>query len=113
VCGLLSVAAAGAIVLGDGLWATIGAGIIGFCCAFILILALALPPLLAAPGDVHRVSAGMFTISYTCAVVIPIMSGASWDLSEKPAAAFMPIALCGVLLMVLAPTIRHIKPQRS
>jgi len=36
-----------------------------------LVLMLALPPLLSAPDDVHRMSAAMFTISYPCAVAIP------------------------------------------
>ena len=47
----------------------------GFSAAAILILMLALPPLLAPPDDVHRVSAAMFTISYTCAVITPVFSG--------------------------------------
>ena len=47
----------------------------GFSAAGILILVLALPPLLAAPDDVHRVSAAMFTISYSCAVIVPVISG--------------------------------------
>ena len=36
---------------------------------------LALPPRLSPPDDVHRISAAMFTISYTCAVVTPVISG--------------------------------------
>ena len=47
----------------------------------------------------------MFTISYTCAVVVPILSGLAWDLTGMPATAFVPIGLCGVLLLALAPTI--------
>ena len=43
--------------------------------AAILILVLALPPLLSPPDDVHRVTAAMFTISYSCAVIVPVISG--------------------------------------
>jgi CP family cyanate transporter-like MFS transporter len=50
----------------------------------------------------------MFTISYTCAVIVPVMSGLSWDLSGIPATAFVPIALCGLVLIMLAPAINHI-----
>jgi CP family cyanate transporter-like MFS transporter len=50
----------------------------------------------------------MFTISYSCAVIVPIISGLSWDLSGIPATAFLPIALCGFLLAILAPAINHI-----
>ncbi|HKS88189.1 MAG TPA: MFS transporter, partial [Stellaceae bacterium] len=46
-------------------WAIIaGALAMGFFGAFTLILTLALPPQLAAGGDVHRLSAGMFTFGY-------------------------------------------------
>jgi CP family cyanate transporter-like MFS transporter len=39
---------------------------------------------------------GMFTISYTIAVIVPILCGASWDLTGLPWTAFMPMALCAV-----------------
>jgi CP family cyanate transporter-like MFS transporter len=48
----------------------------------------------------------MFTVSYTCAVVTPIISGLAWDLTGIPAMAFLPIGLIGLLLVGLAPTIR-------
>ena len=69
--------------------------------------------LLAAPDDVHRVTAAMFTISYSCAVIVPVLSGLIWDLSGIPASAFVPIALCGVALIALAPAIGQIKPHGS
>jgi MFS transporter, CP family, cyanate transporter len=48
----------------------------------------------------------MFTISYSCAVVVPIISGLIWDTSGIPAAAFVPIALCNILLIVFASSVR-------
>ena len=65
-----------------------------------------LPPLLAPPDDVHRVSAAMFTISYSFAVITPVFSGLIWDLTGIAQSAFVPLGLCAVLLMVIAPTIR-------
>jgi len=47
----------------------------------------------------------MFTISYTCAVITPILSGICWDLTGVPATAFIPIGLCAVLAITLAPKI--------
>ena len=36
-------------------WAAVlGAGVIGSCCAFPLIVTLALPPQIVSTGDVHR-----------------------------------------------------------
>jgi len=81
------------------------AGLLGFANAAMLILMLALPSLLAAPEDVHRVSAAMFTISYPMAVALPILAGLLWDWSGLAAAAFAPAALCGIGILALAPTI--------
>jgi CP family cyanate transporter-like MFS transporter len=107
-CGLLCVVATGGIVFASGIWIVVAAALQGFAAAAILVLVLALPPLLSPPDDVHRVTAAMFTISYTCAVIVPVVSGLSWDLSGIPATAFVPIALCGLVLVILAPAINHI-----
>jgi len=105
VCGAGSLAAIiGIVVLpGEGIVAC--AAVLGFFAAAILILMFALPPLLAPPDDVHRVSAAMFTISYSCAVITPVFSGLAWDLTGVAWSAFVPLGVCAVILMALAPTI--------
>lgn len=108
VCGLLCVLATGGIVFGTGAWVVAAATLQGFAAAAILILVLALPPLLSPPDDVHRVTAAMFTISYSCAVIVPVISGLAWDLTGIASMAFLPIALCGILLVILAPAINHV-----
>ena len=108
-CGILCAIATAGIVFGSGLIVVTATTLMGFTAAGILVLVLALPPLLAPADDVHRVTAAMFTISYSCAVIVPVISGALWDLSGIPAMAFVPIAFCGVLLIILAPAIRHVK----
>ena len=113
ICGLLCVLAAGGIVFGSGVWIVAAATLQGFAAAAILILILALPPLLSAPDDVHRVTAAMFTISYSCAVIVPVISGMVWDLSGIASLAFAPIAICGIILVVLAPAINHVRSARS
>lgn len=107
--GLICTVSTAGLVFGSDLWIVVSATIMGFAGAGVLILALALPPLLAAPDDVHRVTAAMFTISYSCAVVVPVISGFLSDVSGIPAMAFLPVALCGIVLMVLAPAIRHVR----
>lgn len=107
--GALCVLATAGIIFGSGYAIVLSAGLMGFSAAFILILALALPPLLAEPDDVHRLTAAMFTISYAVAVIVPILSGATWDFTRIPASAFLPTALCGILLIVLAPGIGHLR----
>ncbi|MEJ0075290.1 MAG: MFS transporter [Alphaproteobacteria bacterium] len=106
VCGAGSLAAIVGIMLLPGPGVVACAAVLGFFAAAVLILMLALPPLLAPPDDVHRVSAAMFTISYTCAVITPVFAGLVWDLTGIAQAAFVPLGLCAVLLMGLAPTIR-------
>jgi|KBSMisStaDraftv2_1062788.scaffolds.fasta_scaffold52292_2 CP family cyanate transporter-like MFS transporter len=108
VSGLLCVIATGGIVFGSGAWVVAAATLQGFAAAAILILVLALPPLLSPPDDVHRVTAAMFTISYSCAVIVPVVSGLAWDLTGIASSAFLPIALCGIMLVILAPAINHI-----
>jgi MFS transporter, CP family, cyanate transporter len=110
-CGALSLACMLGILFGTGWFIVVAAGVLGFSCGATLILLLTLPPLLSAPGDTHRMTAGMFTISYSCAVIVPILSGLSWDASGVPALAFIPIGLCNLLLIGLAPTIRASAPS--
>ena len=64
------------------------------------------PRLQSEPDDVHRLSAGMFTISYSCAVIVPIVSGLVWDSTGVPATGFVPIAVAALLIIVFAPTLR-------
>jgi CP family cyanate transporter-like MFS transporter len=108
--GVLCLIGTAAIVFGAGYLMVTGAALVGFAVAFILILALALPPLLSAPNDVHRLTAAMFTISYTFAVIVPVISGAAWDLTGVPAMAFAPIAICCIMLIALSPAIGQVKP---
>jgi CP family cyanate transporter-like MFS transporter len=82
------------------LWITVCAALVGFTTAITLIATLALPPLLSAPADLPRTAAGMFTVSYTCAIIIPTISGALWDVTGKPWTAFVPLCVCAVVLTV-------------
>jgi CP family cyanate transporter-like MFS transporter len=92
------------ILTGVGPWIIAGCSLLGFSAAGILVLMFALPPMLSAPDDVHRVMAAMLTISYSCAVMVPIVSGFVWDMTHIPTLAFVPIALCTFVLAGLALT---------
>jgi len=76
------------------------AGLVGFAAAFVLILTLALPPLLAPAEDVHRLSAGMLAIGYTVTFLIPYVGGAIWDATNVTATAFLAGA-AGALIVLL------------
>ncbi len=85
-------------------WARLtGAAILGFSSAFAFVLSLVFPPLLAErPADVHRISAGMFTISYAMAFLMPLLGGAAWDRTGVAAFSLAPVVI-GSLCLLLAP----------
>ncbi len=84
--------------------------LIGISTAITMTPTLALPALLVPPADVPRTAAGMFTISYTCAIVIPTICGALWDLTGKPWTAFAPLCLCCVGLTVFGTIAARYRP---
>ena len=77
-----------------GTWGVVlSAAMIGFACAVILTLVLALPALLIAPDDVPRMSAGVFTLGYGFAMTMSILGGIAWDISGKAMFAFLPVTV--------------------
>src|SRR5262249_34431271 len=99
------------IVIGGGLWIVIAAVVVGVPLAVTFVVTIALPPALSPPGDVHRLSAAMFTVSYGIAVIVPVACGALWDFTGLPWTAFIPMGLCAVVLTVLglALSLHHAK----
>jgi len=87
-------------------WIVAASGVLGFCNAFLLILTLALPPLIAAPGDVHRLSAAMLAIGYLCAFLTPILGGFLWDATGRAEAAFIPVMAFGLATLGIAASLR-------
>lgn len=88
-----------------GIWIVFWAGLLGFANAITMILAFALPSVLGAPHDVHRTSAGMFTISYSCAMALSVLTGFLWDETHLPITGFLPIALCALVIPLLASSV--------
>jgi CP family cyanate transporter-like MFS transporter len=103
--GLLTLVGYAGVLVGTGAMVVASTVLLGFALSVVLILILALPPLLSAPADLHRLSAAMFTISYSCAVIIPIVSGLAWDLSGLAAAAWAPMVAAAGVLVLLTPTL--------
>jgi CP family cyanate transporter-like MFS transporter len=101
VFGLAALAGALGIVIGSGVWIVIAAVLVGIGLAATFVATLALPAILSPPGDVHRMSAAMFTISYSIALTVPVVSGALWDLTGRPWTAFIPTIICAVAHTVL------------
>lgn len=63
---------------------------------------LGLPSMISEPHEVHRSTSLMLTIGYTCAVITPVISGLSWDISGNPSYVFLPMMICSVILLISA-----------
>ena len=100
--GLVLLVSTAGILLMPDLAIVWWSAILGGVNAAVLILMLALPPLLSEPDDTHRVAAAMFTISYPCSVVLPILGGFAWDVTGSPAMAFAPAGLGALGIFVLS-----------
>ncbi len=110
--GPLMLAAFIALMVNSSAAGIIGAtAVIGFTGAMTFAPILALPALLSIQGDVPRTAAGMFTISYSCAIVVPTVCGALWDTTGRPWTAFLPLCLCAVVLTVLGALVTRYKPS--
>ena len=94
------------IMLTPGPWVVAWAFLLGFSTALSFIVTLTLPPKLAAAGDVHRMSAAVFTIQYGTAFVVPLIAGAIWDASGLAIFAFIPGVIAAVVMGWLALSLR-------
>jgi CP family cyanate transporter-like MFS transporter len=94
------------IVLTPGAGVIFWAFVLGFAAALAFIVTLTLPPRLAAPGDVHRMSAAVFTVQYGTAFVLPLIAGTLWDLTGVAALAFAPGVAATAVMAWLALSLR-------
>jgi MFS transporter, CP family, cyanate transporter len=94
------------IILTPGPGVIAWAFVLGFAAALAFIVALTLPPRLAAAGDVHRMSAGVFTFQYGAGFVVPFIAGALWDASGVAVLAFVPGTLAAAAMAWLALPLR-------
>ena len=102
-CGGLALLAIAGLVATASAWTVVCAGVLGFACGAALALGLALPPLLSDPRDVPRVSAATFTLSYPMGMLVSVLAGTAWDATGMARAAFLPIAVGALPMIVLTP----------
>lgn len=108
---LMAVAQLG-IIASPGTWVVGWAFVLGFAAALAFIVVLTLPPRLAAVGDVHRMSAAIFTMQYSAAFVVPLIAGALWDASGFAVLAFAPGVAAAIAMGWLALPLRIPSPDR-
>lgn len=106
VMSLVGLASLGGLLVRSAPVIIAAAGMIGFAAAFTLILALALPPLLARQDDVHRLAAGMLALGYTITFVVPYLAGAVWDATHISQAALLPGVVGALIVVAMASTFR-------
>ena len=112
--GVVTVAAMIAFVVLPGIWQVIAVGIVGYAAAQVFMLVLALPPLLAEPDDVHRLTAGITTVQYTIGFLAPVAAGVLWDLTGSSSSAYWMVIVAGIVQTVVPFGLRlpsHIRVQ--
>ncbi len=85
------------------------AALLGGSGALVFTLGIALPPLLASPQEVGRLTGITLSLTYGVAFVGPFIGGALWDHFNVPALAFVPVVVASILLIVLGALL----PSRS
>jgi CP family cyanate transporter-like MFS transporter len=113
LCGVLMLVCVAGIAGTASLWTIVFAGFLGFLGAFVMTLGFALPALLSTPSEMARLSAAMFTISYSEALVVSVLSGAAWDIGGHPRFAFLPIAISALPLLFVPAVIRFHRPHAA
>ena len=86
------------------------AGLLGFLSGFLLLLSLALPAAAARESEVAPISAGMFTIGYTMAFVLPLAGGVVSDATGSLRVTLAPAFLGAILALIASATFT---PNRS
>jgi cyanate permease len=102
VAALIVAALAGILLYGGGV-VVAAAALLGLTGAYILTMSFALPALIAPPDQIARLAAGTFTLGYAISFVTTLLSGAAWDATHVPAAAFLPMVAGAVIVAVLGP----------
>jgi len=78
-----------------------GIGMVGAATAFTMVMVLAVLPMVADQHDVHRLTAGVLTLSYGGTFLGNFLSGILWDATHAPLASFVPL-FAGALGLLLA-----------
>lgn len=77
------------------------AALLGGSSALVFTLGIALPPLLASPTKVARLTGTTLSLTYCVAFIGPFLGGELWDLFHLPALAFVPVMIASALLIIL------------
>lgn len=101
--GVISSVCVIGIMISAGAWTVVWAAVAGFSLAAGLVLSLALAPQLCSSSEVARTSAAAFAISYGFSMLVSFFSGVAWDQAGHVNAAFIPILLGSLPILIAVP----------
>jgi len=81
----------------EPLWAAL----LGGSSALVFTLGIALPPLLAEPYEVGKLTGITVSLTYAVAFLGPFVGGTLWDMFHLPAVAFTPVIIASLMLILL------------
>ena len=105
VSGVVCVVAIAGWVAAPVAWQPLWAALLGGSSSCVFVLGIALPALLADRSTVARLTGATLTLSYGVAFLGPLLGGSFWDITRHPQAAFIPVAIASLLLIVLGATL--------
>lgn len=103
--GFLSLVSTLGWVIAPVAWQPLWAGCLGGSSAFVFVLGIALPALLADRASVARLTGATLTLSYGFAFLGPLLGGTFWDIGRQPQWAFIPVGIAAALLIALGATL--------
>jgi CP family cyanate transporter-like MFS transporter len=101
--GALALASLGPLLSHQPLLILLAAALLGFSSAYVLVICLALPALLANEIEVAPLTAGASAISYSTAFVSNLAAGALWDATQTPLFALLPLLAGTGIILGLGP----------
>lgn len=103
---LAAIPGLGFLIAGPDWLAIVGVSIFGCTSAIGLSMIIALAPMVADQRNVHRLSAGAFTIGYLGSFAGTLLGGVLWDATHVPATAFIPVGVGAALVALCGGTLR-------
>ena len=101
IAGVVCACAITGWILTPIVWEPFWAALLGGSSAMVFTLGIALPPLLAAPHEVGRLTGITISLTYAVAFLGPFVGGALWDFFQIPAVAFTPVIVASLALILL------------
>ena len=105
VAGIVCIVAMAGWAFAPVSWQPLWAALLGGSSSCVFVLGIALPPLLADRATVARLTGATLTLSYGVAFLGPLLGGSFWDITRQPVAAFVPVAIASLLLIILGATL--------